>query len=97
MAETRIEALTKRLEEYDKQLLEDLDRTMGDEAMFEAGSLKKEDVPAFVQYWFSVYPPQVWQHPDGHQEYGSIWAIEMRDNPAIENGKEVYDFIKEAL
>lgn len=92
-----MEALTRRLKEYDEQLRKDLDETLGDEALFEAGRLKKEDVPAFVRYWFSIHPPAWWQHPDGSLEYGSIWAIEMRDNPAIENGKEIYEFIQEAL
>lgn len=97
MPKTRIEELTERMTNKDAELQRGLDRYLGKEARFEASDLKKEDIPAFVAYWFSKYPPQVWQHPDGSMELGSIWAIELRDNPDIEGGRELYDLIKENL
>lgn len=52
--------------------------------------LRKPDVRAFARYMLELYPPQWWVHPDGKLEFNSIWTIELRDDPRIRGGKELF-------
>ena len=45
----------------------------------EGKQLRKNDVPAMAEYIREMYPPTIWDFPDGHQEVGTAWGLALRE------------------